>query len=143
MNDYLIWFIVAILLFLSELIAPGVVLLFFGIGALIVALLTAIIDIPLTYQLIIFTLSSFISLFTLRSKFKNTFFGNIKIYNTNDQYIGKIVEVKKTIEPNSKGKIELNGTQWNAISEEQLEIGEKVIIIDRKNLTLKVSKTDF
>jgi len=143
MNDYLIWFIVAILLFVSELIAPGVVLLFFGIGALVVSIITAFTDIPLTYQLIIFILSSFISLFTLRSKFKNTFFGNIKIYKNSDDYLGKVVEVKKTIEPNSKGKIELNGTNWNAISEEKIEIGEKVIIIERKNLTLKVSKTDF
>jgi len=143
MSDPLIWFIIAILLLIGEFLAPGIVLLFFAIGAALLSGITLVFDISLITQLILFLSSSILSLLALRSKFKNTFFGNLRKAKNNDEFIGKIVEVKRVIKPNEVGKIELNGTLWNAQSEDNLQIGDKVMIIERKNLTLKVSKTDF
>lgn len=52
---------------------------------------------------------------------------------------GMIGEIGKIIEWSEKeGKIFVHGELWNAISEEPLSKGDKVIILEVKGLTLRV-----
>ena len=55
----LIWFIIGLALFLMELAIPGLVLMFFGMGAWLVAVLCLIFNIGLDVQLIIFIISCY------------------------------------------------------------------------------------
>jgi membrane protein implicated in regulation of membrane protease activity len=55
-----------------------------------------------------------------------------------DEFIGHKAEVIKEVAPNKPGKVEFNGTSWNAESDEKLNIGDIIIIKRKKNLTLIV-----
>lgn len=138
------WFVMGLLILLLEIAVPGFILFFFGIGAWVVALLTLFLDINSNFQLLIFMISSLLSLYYLRTTFNEYFFGKVvsnKSYDDElDSVIGERVKVITLISPKFKGKVELHGTNWNATSEEEINEGEVVEIIAKDNLTLKVKK---
>jgi inner membrane protein len=138
MSDSLIWFIAAVLILTGEMMIPGVFLLFFAFGAFAVSLINLFIDLPLFADLSIFLSVSVISLILLRKKFKSTFFGRLGISKSQEQFLGKKAIVKNI--DGEKIRVELNGTLWNATTEDNLEIGEEVMIISRKSLIFKVAK---
>ncbi len=54
--------------------------------------------------------------------------------------IGMIGEVKQDLQP--AGKIFVHGELWNAVSDQDLHVGEKVQVVAVENLRLKVEKID-
>jgi membrane protein implicated in regulation of membrane protease activity len=140
-----LWTLAGILLVFVELIYPHFVLAFFGGGALVTALTTAIGITPsLPSQLAVFIVSSLLLLFLLRRYLKKTLTGNMK--DTDDAQgfnldIGKIVQVVRDIDPHKgHGKVKYQGTQWDATADEFIPEGESVRITGGRNLTLKVEK---
>ncbi|HMS33415.1 MAG TPA: NfeD family protein [Ignavibacteria bacterium] len=146
MDNYsLIWFIAGIILLFAELIMPGFIIFFFGIGSLVTALLTYLFNIEsVIIQLMIFLVTSLLSLALLRKYFGKLFKGKTgsdKILK--DEFIGKRAVVIKEIKPNSlKGKIEFNGTHWEADSEIHIEKDTVVEITERRDLTLIVKPVE-
>ena len=69
-----IWFLIGLGLLLLELVLPGLVILFFGTGAWVTALVCAIADIRLNVQILIFLVASLLGLVLLRKYLKNRFF---------------------------------------------------------------------
>ncbi len=53
-----IWFLVGLILLLLEFINPGIVIIFFGIGAWIIAFVCLFIDISINLQLSLFLIIS-------------------------------------------------------------------------------------
>jgi inner membrane protein len=140
-NYPLVWFIIGILFLFAELIMPGFIIFFFGIGALVTALLTLLFGIEnVAVQILIFLVASVLSLVFLRNFFSKMFKGKIDAKgNVGDEFIGRKVMVVREIQPNSlKGKVELNGALWEADSEFYIKKDAVVEIIDRKDLTLIV-----
>lgn len=140
-----LWTLAGILLIFVELIYPHFVLAFFGGGALVTALATAIGLTPsLASQLAVFIVSSLLLLFLLRRYLKKTLTGNMK--DTDDAQIfnleiGKIVLVVREIDPEKgHGKVKYQGTHWDAMADEFIPEGESVRIIGGRNLTLRVEK---
>ena len=142
LNPPVIWFIVGFILILLEFGIPGLITLFFGIGAWIVAVLCLFIDLSIDMQLIIFISISIISLIFLRRHFKKLFEGKMDKSKFGpdelEEFIGHKAEVIKEIAPNKPGKVEFHGTLWNAESADDLKKSEIVKIIAKNNLTLKV-----
>ena len=140
----LIWAVIGILLLLSEFAVPGLIVFFFGVGALVTALICLFMDIGINAQLLIFLLVSVVSLLCLRNWLKGVFLGHIgakQSGSTNlEDYIGKQAVVKEKIVPKLGGKIELHGTNWQAHADEEIEAGEVVEITGKNNLILKVKK---
>ncbi len=140
----LLWFILGVAFFIIEMVMPGFVLMFFGIGAWITAILIwlgVLHSFPL--QIVVFILSSVITLFLLRTKLSNYFTGRIsgkaEPEDSMTSVRGQKAVVKKEILPGEVvGKVEFNGTLWNAEAEEQISEGTVVEITERKNLILKV-----
>ena len=62
-----IWFIIGLALLISEFILPGVVIIFFGIGAWVTTIFILIFGISLNYQLVVFISTSLLSLALLRN----------------------------------------------------------------------------
>ena len=62
----IIWALVGIILLLLEFMMPGLIIAFFGVGALIVALICFLTDISLNTQLLIFIVSSVLSFILIR-----------------------------------------------------------------------------
>lgn len=136
------WFLAGIILFLLELAIPGLVLLFFGIGAWITALfsLKDSFAAQTAFQFILFTGSSILSLVLLRQRLTEMFYGKevVEIKGRDADFVGKYVTVSKEIKPNIEGRVDLNGSLWKAISKENLKKGETVLVIEKNNLTLTV-----
>ena len=141
-NPGLLWFIAGLVLLLTELFAPALILMFFGLGAWIVTVLYLLFNIGLPAQLIVFAVSSIVLLAFLRKKLKPVFFGYVSSkqdagHNIDDFY-GKEAVVLARIEPGKPGKVEFNGVAWDAVSEAILDVDARVRIIDRIGLKLKV-----
>lgn len=142
MDSAVFWFFFGVLLFVLELATPGFVLLFFGIGAWLVALIMLLFEIPLVLQLLIFLITSILSLVFLRNRFSGLFKGfrkgNVDPSKNFDDYTGKVVKVIETINPPNRGKVELYGTNWDAESDQKLDVGSSAEIISKENIILKV-----
>ena len=144
-NSIFLWCFIGLVMMVIEFIVPGFVIFFFGLGALIVALLCFLIPaLTLNTQLIFFIIISLAMLLLLRKWFKSVFSGfrnrkDIMPKNI-DSYIGETAVVVENIASKSPGKIEFHGTKWNAISDIALKSGERVVIIKQANLTFEVKK---
>lgn len=139
----LLWFLIGLILFLLELVVPGFVIFFFGVGAWVVALVCLIIspvkDMP-NLQIIIFAVTSVLSLIALRKIIQKKFFyskGN-KSEAVEDEFTGKEGVAISDFGKAQKGKVEFKGTRWNSESEFDIKEGQPVIIIKNENLILKV-----
>jgi membrane protein implicated in regulation of membrane protease activity len=138
----IIWFLTGLVLLILEFILPGLIIAFFGAGAWVVALVCLIIDIPLNTQLIIFIISSVLSLLCLRKWLKGIFLGHTSskqnLKENLDEFVGQKAVVKEKIMPKSGGKVEFHGTNWLAQADEEISEGAMVQIIGKDNITLKV-----
>lgn len=142
LNPPVVWFVIGFVLILMEFGIPGLITLFFGIGAWIVAILTLFIDMSIDIQLLIFIIISVVSLVLLRKHFKKLYKGKMDKNQFGpdelEEFIGHKAEVIKEISSNLPGKIEFHGTLWNAEATEEIKKGEIVEIIEKNNLTLIV-----
>ncbi|MBI2427451.1 MAG: NfeD family protein [Ignavibacteriales bacterium] len=141
-SNELLWFLCGLIFLLSELVIPGFVIFFFGIGAWIVALLLWMnVDMSFTTQLFIFLLSSVVSLVLFRRFGKNYYQAKVKKDDAQkfDDIRGEKATVLRDITPNGvEGKVEFHGTVWNAESDVPIAKGAVVEVVEQNNLTLKV-----
>ena len=138
----LFWLICGITGILLELVVPGFVIIFFGIGALITAACAYFFDINTTWQLIIFVTVSCGTLVAFRKSFKQILF-NKKAPKERDEladdFQGKTAVVLEDFVA-QQGKVEFNGTSWKATADENFHKGDVVFIQKRENLTLIITK---
>ena len=137
MSIYLIWFLIGIGFFVAELISPAFILFFFGLGAWITSLATAIVsDLTFNQQIIVFSSSSIALLLLLRNYVKNIFLGNQN--SGEDQYVNDISKgdssalITKAIQPGEFGEIKFKGTFYKAKGDDsntQFKEGESVTVI--------------
>ena len=136
-----IWFLIGLGLLLLELAIPGLVILFFGAGAWVTALVCAVSDINLNLQILIFLIASLLGLVLLRKYLKKRFFSrsNKEIDDQLEEFIGRKAKAISDFK-NGRGKVEFKGTQWSATSEEPVSKGDWVVIKSKDSLTFKVEK---
>lgn len=138
----LVWFIIGLILIILEFIIPGLITIFFGIGAWIVSTLCLIFNIPINLQLLIFIICSILALIFLRKWFKKLFEGRWVANSNNidelEEFLGKNAVVTLEITPNREGKVEFRGSSWKAKANEIIAKGSTVEIIDKSNITLLV-----
>ena len=143
-NPIVVWFFVGLVMLLMEMATPGLVFLFFGVGAWIVVVLLLVLKISLNVQLGIFLIASLLSLALFRNMLKKAFQGNQidekDLGKILDEFVGHKAVVIEKIDLESGGKVEFKGSQWEAESEEEIAEGEMVKILSKDNLTLKVEK---
>ena len=136
----LLWFLIGLGLFLLELVVPGFVIFFFGVGAWVTALVCLIGDPGPNLQIIIFAVTSVLSLVALRKLIQKKFFyskGN-NSEAVEDEFTGKEGVAITDFNKDKKGKVDFKGTRWNAESESEIKEGQAVIVISKENLLLKV-----
>ncbi len=136
-----LWIIGGFVLILLELALPGLTLLFFGMGALLVGILSWIFDISLNIQLTIFLITSIFTLLTLRNSFKKLFNKALKAENVPSdfgEFVGQRAVVVEDIPDNGIGKVEFRGTRGEAEACAPISKGVSVNISTNKNITLIV-----
>jgi len=136
----LIWFIIGLVLFLLELVIPGFVIFFFGVGAWITALLCLIAHPGINIQIVVFAVTSVLSLLALRKMIQKRFFYNKPglSESVEDEFTGKEALALMDFEPGKNGKVDFKGTTWKAESKSTINEGEIVIIKGKENFKLIV-----
>lgn len=131
---WLIWLAIGVGFILAELMAPGFIVIFFGIGALIAGA-TAFFGFSLQMQIVVFGVSSLTLLLLLRRYMAPIFHGSSSSEGDaggeEDHAIGAQAEVVEAITPSHQGRIKFQGTFWTAEADEEIEAGTIVRIISR------------
>lgn len=131
-EPWLVWFVVGVVLALVELMAPGIIIIFFGLGCWVVAGVLAIYPITLSQQVLLFIVASILSIIFLRRWFMKIFKGmsSDKSESDYDDFPeGEKVEVVQSINPHSNGRVKFRGTLWDAASDEEIAQGEIVKLV--------------
>lgn len=137
------WLLLGLALLISEFFAPGLIAAFFGIGALVVGVLTwlGVIE-TLPVQLLTFALISVVTLFALRRHFRNWLRGGVSDrsegYSQDDGLVGSRVLVASDF-ANGTGAVQLNGAKWDAESDEPLKAGDAAWVTRHRGIVLTVS----
>lgn len=117
MISALYWLLFAVGLIVLEAIVPGLIIIFFGLGALIVSGLTyvGLLD-SLTSQSMIWAISSLVLVFVLRRQVARFFPALEKNEETADDLVNKVGVAISQINGNNDGRVRVAGTTWKAVS---------------------------
>ncbi len=145
--SYVFWLSLGLILAVSEFVVPGFVIIFFGAGAIVTGVVKLLFNgLPDSVALLIFILSSLSSLFLFRKFFRKSVASGKVIRGGNteetgdvdESCVGRKVSVVEAIAPGKAGKVELNGSNWTAESQETLAPGDTAVVTARNGLTLVV-----
>lgn len=141
-EPFVLWFLAGLVLVLLEFAAPGLVLIFFGLGAWAASLTAWLGWTPaLAGQLGVFAFASVALLLGLRRSCRGWFAGLSSTGDaraTEDEFLDKEARVLSAILPGQPGKVEFKGATWNARATEPLQPGDAAIIVGRDGLQLQV-----
>jgi inner membrane protein len=139
------WAVSGIALIVAELAVPAFVLIWFGLGALVVALAMALLNLGLTAQL---TLWLVVSLALVAGWFK-VFKPNMhktRIGMSDANVVGEVGVLVHDVAPFAKGQVRfqkpiLGADVWECIADEAIKNGERVKVLDVEGSFLKVGRT--
>jgi membrane protein implicated in regulation of membrane protease activity len=118
-------------------------IVFLGLSALIVGLMVGFgADIPTWGQLVIFAVLAIIAMIFFRQRFHSLVRGRGK--GLDDALIGKIIQVKITIQPGQTSRIEYRGSTWSLRNEDDaaIESGSNAKVFAIDGLTLRAKNVD-
>jgi membrane protein implicated in regulation of membrane protease activity len=138
------WAVGGLVLIVAELAIPSFVLVWFGVGALCVALLVALVPPGLTASLAVWLA---ISLALVAAWFK-VFKPNMhktRIGMANANVVGEIGLLVREVAPFDKGQVRfqkplLGDDVWECIADEAIKSGERVKVLDVEGSFLKVGR---
>ncbi|MBT8037680.1 MAG: NfeD family protein [Verrucomicrobiae bacterium] len=142
LDTKMLWFIAGLAMILLEFVAPGVIIIFFGMGAWVVAMgmwIGWIESVPA--QCYTFAIASLVMLFALRRFVTSWFVGGSLNGGAaiDDEFVGKTVRVVRAIGGGGEtGKVELKGAEWNARCEVALAVGSSAVVVQRDGIQLIV-----
>lgn len=139
----MIWFVIAIVLVILEIVTAGFGAICFAIGA-VASGVTALLGGGFLWQISIFIVVSLLTFIFLRPVILKFFDKRSKNTKTNaEALVGRIALVSETIDPVAHtGRVAIDGDDWKAVSEEGvlIEKGKEVVVvaIDSIVLTVKI-----
>ncbi|WP_299328035.1 NfeD family protein [Parasphingopyxis sp.] len=138
----MLWVILGVILLISEMIAPGVYLMFLGGAAILTGLLSFALPLPFVVQLLIFALSSVASVYVAKRWFDvYPILSSAPLLNARiAQMIGQTVEVIEPIEGGS-GRVKVGDSVWSATGPDA-EIGARMKIVGAEGNRLAVEPLD-
>ena len=138
-----IWLIIAILFFILEMMGPGFLLFWVGVGALITMVVSIFVD-SIAIQIGIFAISSIALLFCTRPFIKK-FTKNDTTHTNSYSTIGKKgIVIQEINSIKGIGQVKVNGEVWSAKSSTDDEIiaeGEQVTILKIDGVKAIVEKS--
>ncbi len=139
-NPWVAWLGVAIFFLVIELLTTTLVSIWFVPAAIIVCLLTFVID-SVIWQIAIFVVLSAIFLVVCRKIYKKHIKKPVDDVDQNEKLLGKAALVTEDTNAIS-GRILVGDVYWRAVSEngETIPKGETVVIKGVEGTTLKINK---
>lgn len=137
------WFLFGLFLLLGEVLLPGIVLMFFGLGAWAVVIFLTFAAFGLVFQIGVFIVASLACLLLFRARVATLFYSKslqLKNFSSSihDDIVGQEVDVIEPIMPPHPGRVLLNGALWQAKAEEPIAAGSRVRILKQDVLLLTV-----
>lgn len=135
-----IWLFLGVFLMLAELVSPGFVIFFFGLGATTVAACKWLIpNLSMSWQLALFSVFSIVYLVALRRWIKSVFMGETDASQAlQSEYVGRIGKVVVATRPDVPGRVEVGDAEWSAVSEQLIPEGTTIKVVQQNNLTFTV-----
>lgn len=144
MEDWLIWFLLAIGLLVSEMFTAGFWLACLAVGAAVAGLVGLVPGLGFVAQGIAFAVASIVSMAGLRPRLMHYFqLGPGTDLRTGvDALLGKTGVVTERIGPGATGRVKVEGEDWRGTSSDAtvIEPGTLVTIIQVDGTTLMVEK---
>ncbi|WP_196138903.1 NfeD family protein [Aliikangiella sp. G2MR2-5] len=138
------WMVLGLVLVILEMLAPGAILMWFGFGAIIVGgLLFLFPEMGWEWQVLIFSLISFASIFAWKKLRKSSPDDDTESGTLNQRgkaLVGRKVPLKEAI-VNGVGRIQIDDTFWR-VEGDDMEEGRLVRITDTDGATLKVEPSE-
>ncbi len=139
------WLILGAMLVLSEFFLTSIIAIFFGIGAILVGVGTALGLISnITEQILLFAILSVAALLFARENVKVWFHGRVSDSWNGDRNLissrGERVTVSADF-VHGVGRVKLSGAEWNAESDDALQEGDVAWVTGNRGITLLVSAT--
>ena len=110
-----LWMIGGILLLIAEIIAPGFFLVFIGVAALATGAFTLLFDMPLAFQLILFTIYALVAVMIGRKVYANQAVDSTDslLNDRAARLVGKSVTVIAAVDEHS-GRVRVGDSEWSA-----------------------------
>jgi len=139
------WAVVGMALIVAELVVPAFVLIWFGLGALLVALVMFLLPaLSLTTQIMLWTLAS-VAMMVLWFKIFKRGLHKTRIGMSDSNVIGEVGLLIRDVEPFKKGQVRfqkplIGAEMWNCIADETIKSGERVKVLGVEGSFLKVGR---
>lgn len=138
------WAVGGIVLIVAELVVPSFVLIWFGLGALVVALAVALASIGFTAQLGLWLIVSLVLVAVWFKIFKPNMH-KTKVGMADANVIGEIGMLVRDVAPFEKGEVRfqkplLGDDVWECIADEAIRSGERVRVVAVEGSFLKVGR---
>ena len=139
-EPWFFWALIGVVCIGLEILMPGFVIFFFGMGGLATALFCLIPFIAdiLWLQIVFFIVLSILSLVFLRKRFTKIFAGTVfdsRKGNSEEDGVGSLVDVVETVGSVNEGRIRFRGTTWKArIRDGEIASGARARIIKREGM---------
>ena len=136
------WAVGGIVLILAELAIPSFVLIWFGLGGLVVALALVAANIGLTAQLALWLLVSLVLVFGWFKVFKPNMH-KTRVGMADANVVGEVGMLVRDVAPFEKGSVRfqkpiLGDDVWECIADETIRSGERVKVLAVEGSFLKV-----
>jgi len=147
MNIVWTWGILGLILLAIEMATGTFYILWFGIAALIVALMTAVFPAtPVALQFFLFALISLASLAIWKLNYKKTSTDS-RIGQSQGEEIGRVGTITKKVSPQHTGEIEfaqgvMGSRRWTIVADEEIEPGAEALIIAIEGNSLRVKRAN-
>ena len=144
--EWWVWIVGGIALIIAELAIPAFFVIWFGLGALLVGLLTLLLpSLSATAQFAIWTLASLGMVILWFRVFKQSFH-KTRIGTADGEVIGEIGLLVGAVAPFERGKVRfqrpvLGSEEWVCLADASIAAGERVKVVAVEGSFLKVSKT--
>lgn len=141
------WAILGIVLIGAELVIPAFVLVWFGLGALLVAILLALIpELSIIFQLLIWSAASIAAVFVWFKIFK-PHHHKILIGRSSAQAIGEVGLLVADVAPFQKSQVRfqkplMGSDVWECIADETIKAGTRVKVVTVEGSLLKISNVE-
>ena len=138
------WIVGGIVQLLAELAVPAILMVWFGLGALLVGLLALAFDLSLTAQLATWTIASLAMVVLWFRVFRQSF-DKTRAGTADGDAIGQIGLLVSAVAPFEKGKVRFQGPllgseEWVCMADDPIAAGERVRVLAVEGSFLKVSK---
>ncbi|MDM5188311.1 NfeD family protein [Bacillus sp. DX4.1] len=134
-----IWFIIAGILFIAEMLSITFYMLWLGIGAVVGGLIALFVPDAVFLQVAVAAIVSLTLTFFTKKISKN--FREAKGFtDTVDKLVGKKGIIVQAVTKEENGIVKVDGDMWTAISKGPIPDGERVIVVKRSSTVLHVKR---